>query len=364
MARVVARAAALRRRRRATVVACVAALMVAGSLAAAQDWGTNTAPATPDESPTPTRSDGVQTYSVEGSPTSVAVGAGSVWVADWTVSRLDEDTGEVQARIRLPGYPHWLAFEHEHLWAFVEKNGGREEGFSMALIDPETDEIVATSPLLFDTNVGSAGANVMTAGDESAWVGFRGKLYRISPSDGSSELTVTKLDLPRPFKVADKDSGAYTIAFGGDSVWLAKGNGRIVRVDPDTGELIGEANLDWNLIGMAGGSASLWVSHATPEGRHQLIRIGYADGAVTKMKVDLGMYDQYWQVRVGGSSLWLVRSAKGKNVVELDEATGREIGRRRVRVRSFFGTTASDTALWLDWGEDERGIIMRVPTQR
>jgi hypothetical protein len=365
MGAVLRRAGSLRRRRRATVGVCLAALMVAGSIAVAQDWsGKPVPPIHPDESPSPSTVDGMQTFPVDGVPTGVAVGAGSVWVADWTVTRLDESSGEEEAQIELPGHANWLVFEDGYLWAFVEINGGKKEGRYVTMIDPETDEIVGTSPQLFDTNIGSAGANVMAVGDGAAWIGFRGKLYRIEPSPGSSELNVTKSDLPRPFRVADKDSGAYTIAFGGDSVWVSKGNGRIVRLDPFTGEVLGEVDLGWNLIGMTGGSASLWVSHATPYGRHRLFRIDYADEAVTKMGVDLGKYDQYWQARVGGSSLWLVRSAKGKNVVELEEPTGREIGRRRIRIPTFFGPAASDTALWLAWGGNDGGTVTRVPSER
>jgi DNA-binding beta-propeller fold protein YncE len=365
MGAVLQRAGSLRRRRRATVGMLVAMLLVAGSVGLAQDWDASPVPPiTPDESPSPSAVDSTRSFSVEGFPTAVAVGDGSVWVADWTVSRLDESSGEVTARIRLPGHANALAFEDEHLWAFVEINEGKKDGRYVSVIDPETDKIVATSPRLFDTNVGSASQNVMAIGNGSAWVGFRGELYRIDHSPGSSELSVTKTDLPRPFRVADKDSGAYTIAFGGESVWLTKGNGRIVRLDPATGEVLGETELGWNLIGMTAGSASMWVSHATPTGRHRLFRIDYADGAAAKMAVDLGMYDQYWEARAGGSSLWLVRSAKGKNVVELDEATGSEIGRRRMRIPAFFGAAASDSALWLGWGGNRAGTVTRVPSQR
>ena len=55
-------------------------------------------------------------------PLGVAVGAGSVWVAnhcDGTVSRIDPKTGHVVATIKTGFFPKWLAIGNRFAWVGV-----------------------------------------------------------------------------------------------------------------------------------------------------------------------------------------------------------------------------------------------------
>ena len=52
----------------------------------------------------------------------IAVGAGSVWVAnngDGTVSRIDPDTDTVVARIETGYHPQWLAVDNGFVWVGI-----------------------------------------------------------------------------------------------------------------------------------------------------------------------------------------------------------------------------------------------------
>ena len=57
---------------------------------------------------------------------SVAVGAGSVWAADWyaqTVTRVDPRTNTVAAKIRLPVSPRDIAVVGDDVWVSVVAPG-------------------------------------------------------------------------------------------------------------------------------------------------------------------------------------------------------------------------------------------------
>ena len=65
-------------------------------------------------------------------PWGIAVGEGSVWVAnhcDGTVSRIDPATDTVVETIELGLFPQWLAVAGEHVWVGVAGTKGAQGVF-------------------------------------------------------------------------------------------------------------------------------------------------------------------------------------------------------------------------------------------
>lgn len=360
---VLGRAASLRRRRRATVAAGALVVIAVGSIAFGSSVDHAGLPPS-HSSPSPTATGGIQTWPVEGNPSRVAVGAGSVWAANtsdgkgWTVTRFDLESGEQLAAIRLGGYARSVAFGDGYFWALVERASTRY----VVEIDPATNERVGTPTRLFDTNVGETG-NGIAAGGGKAWVGFRGRLYEIDNS--TPNTIVVEDDLPGPFRRSDRDDGVYPIAYAGDGVWVAKTSGAVWKIEnPATGGGW-KHNLGPNVLRLVPGADSLWISLVTPEGRHQLYQQAYSNpSGLRRVHAHLGIYGPGWQPVVGGASLWLVRSAPGENVIELDEATGEEIQSFRYRLDAFYGVAASDDALWLTSQAGRGSELIRIPSGR
>ncbi len=145
-------------------------------------------------------------------PDGIAVGAGSVWVAnttDGTVTRLGRTTNRVSQTIRVGADPTSIAFAFGAVW--VTDSGDR----TVSRIDPVTNAVVAT------VTVGIAPAGVASDG-RWVWVTNRlaGTLSRIDPSS----------DAVATFPVAQTPLG---IAADADALWVADfESGVLVRVDP------------------------------------------------------------------------------------------------------------------------------------
>jgi YVTN family beta-propeller protein len=168
-----------------------------------------------------------KTIRVGSGPSAIAVGEGSVWAVNrlsGSVSRIDVGTDKVIASIDLdgPGFPTSIAIGEGGVWVGV--NPGFDPSVtppSIHRIDPRTNRDVATiedSALLFGV--------VVTTGVNAVWAtGISGRLVRIDPGTNQKDM-VANLGV---------SSGAITVADG--AVWIATNRGGVVRVDPIVGSI-------------------------------------------------------------------------------------------------------------------------------
>jgi DNA-binding beta-propeller fold protein YncE len=217
----------------------------------------------------------------QGQATSLLVAEGSVWVAAYDengskVFRVDPATSEVVATINLEAVPTWelggegMASGGGALWV----TGGAEEEAVLHRIDPSTNEVVATIPL-----GGGSGADV-AVGETGVWVSAFGRgpdmrVVRVDPAtsrvvatipvegdwireifavDGTvlvrslvgedSTLTGTVLTAIDPAtnrtvasRRMDEPHGPFAVWDG--VVWAGAGH-KLLRVDPQTGGLLGD----------------------------------------------------------------------------------------------------------------------------
>ncbi len=175
-------------------------------------------------------------------PDGIAVGAGSVWVAnttDGTVTRLGRTTNRVSQTIRVGADPTSIAFAFGAVW--VADSGER----TVSRIDPVTNAVVAT------VTVGIAPAGIASDG-RWVWVTNRlaGTLSRIDPSS----------DAVATFPVGQTPLG---IAADADALWVADfESGVLVRVDPASGAVVGRIHVGNGPAYVAATSTSVWVANS------------------------------------------------------------------------------------------------------
>ncbi len=149
------------------------------------------------------------------SPQSLAVGGGSLWVANHdarTVTRIDRASGKVVADIPVPSEPHRVAFGAGAAWV------GNWHDNSVSRVDPTTNRVVG-SPIPIGFRAGN-----LAVGAGGVWVTSD---YRVDAAP--EDVVVVRID-------PQTNRAVQTIAVGGHPIDIAATEGAIwVSVaDPGT----------------------------------------------------------------------------------------------------------------------------------
>ena len=143
------------------------------------------------------------------SPTGIAFGAGSVWVARGPETvRVDPANGRTLSRIPTPLAASWIVFAGGAVWVASAENG------RVVKIDPATNRVSAATPL-------HGTVTDLAVNDSSAWVSIvpDNVVYRLSADDGSVLATIAGGPWPSSLSL-------------GNGLWIADAKGRqILHVD-------------------------------------------------------------------------------------------------------------------------------------
>jgi tRNA A-37 threonylcarbamoyl transferase component Bud32/streptogramin lyase len=193
-------------------------------------------------------------------PESVAVGAGTVWVHNWTdqtVSTLDPLTASVRGTVGLSGSAplvpaQTVAADANGAWVVQSAaDGGLLTHLRRGQLLPESIPLPG-SPV------------TLAIGMHALWVGLKtthgSELLELDPSDGSRRRSIR---LPFP--------DVQSIAVGDDAVWAVSeattAGGMLARIDPSSGRITGRAALPatgGEVAGIASGYGAVWVSLLQP----------------------------------------------------------------------------------------------------
>ena len=259
----------------------------------------------------------------------VAFGAGSVWVSSGdyypepvgrrqpsdVVLRIEPEKNRVVDRIPVDS-PTGLTFGHGSVWATSAGHG------TISRIDPETGEVAA------EIKVGRGAVDI--AADErtgDVWVAglylpedYSGDFSRenseynkLSRVDRATNRVVAEI----PIAANSPEGGAQSVAVGEGVVWAQSGDGRLFKVDPATNEITvtGDLGAYSSHLAVYGGAvwAMVQVSSAT-----QLLRGDPRTGHVVASE-DLGSVSAggYGRLVAGGDRVWFVSEAdkRGKSVL-------------------------------------------------
>ena len=265
--RVIAPARRMKRKpRRRTLTLAAAAAAVAASAAIGVMLGTggtsaSTAASTSSQLVALSETSGTSgaRVSLAGSPTALAAGAGSLWIADpdaGSVSRVDARSHTVVDRVPVEGNLGAISVGGGSVWV------ASVPGDMVARIDPGTGEVTQTVPL------GGARAGALAFGAGGLWIAdiTGNSLIELDPASGKKQRTLP-LDL-RP----------TAIAIDGQTIWVADYDASLVaRIDLRTHGTLATVHVGNGPAALAVGAGGVWVANTLDS---TISRINPARGAV------------------------------------------------------------------------------------
>ncbi len=196
-------------------------------------------------------------------PVAIAIGHGSVWVAnadDGTVSRIDPDRHEVIRTIGIGAPAIDLAVSTDAVWVANGSAG------TVSRIDPSADTVVETIDLRGTSDLVWNPTYAVDADDESVWIATGPHhVLRVDPTTNE------------PSAIIDVGHVPVGVALGQEVLWVATTAGRALRIEPHTNTATAEVAIG-DPVALTAGRQAVWVSDT----RGQVWRINPDTGTVTQ----------------------------------------------------------------------------------
>jgi streptogramin lyase len=218
---------------------------------------------------------------IEGDPTAVAVGHGSIWVVNDpgnSVVRLDPGEGIAPVAIPVGPAPSDVAVDERWVWVSVE---GADE---VARIDPAANAVDETVPV-------GAGPRSIAAGGGEVWVAnIDGK--SVSRIDPAAATTVGN-----PILVGQRPND---LAIAGNSVWVTDVvNGTVSRVDVASGQAGDPIDVGVKPRGIKVGLGYVWIANGDDD---NVVRVDPETERLVDDPVSVG--DDPADLAIGKGSVW------------------------------------------------------------
>jgi DNA-binding beta-propeller fold protein YncE len=250
-------------------------------------------------------------------PVALAVGHGSVWVAntdDGTVSRVDPDRREVIRTIGIGAPAVDLAIATDAVWVANGSDG------TVSRIDPGTDAVVETIDLRGSSDLVWNPTYAVDVDDDSVWIAAGPRhVLRIDPATNETSAIIDVGHVP------------VGLARGEESLWVVTTAERALRIEPHTNTATAEVPIEYP-VALTAGNRAVWVS----DWRGQVWRINPDTGMVTQTSpVGGGLVGMCATDEV----VFAANNADG-TVVQIDPQDGRVVALVPV------GHAPTDVALW------------------
>jgi DNA-binding SARP family transcriptional activator len=250
-------------------------------------------------------------------PVAVAIGHGSVWVAnadDGTVSRIHPDRREVIRTIGIGAPAIDLAVATDAVWVANGSDG------TVSRIDPTADAVVETIDLRGSSELAWNPTYAVAADDDSVWIAAGPHhVLRINPTTNE------------PFAIIDVGHAPVGVAVGEEALWVVTLAERALRIEPHTNTATTEVPIGYP-VALTTGKQAVWVS----DSRGQVWRIN-PDTATVSQTTPVG------RGLVGlcatDGVVFAANNADG-TVVQIDAQDGRVVGLVPV------GHAPTDVASW------------------
>ena len=250
-------------------------------------------------------------------PVALAIGHGSVWVAngvDGTVSRIHRDRREVIRTIGIGAPAIDLAVATDAVWVANGSAG------TVARIDPSADAVVETIDLRGSSELAWNPTYAVDADDDSVWIAAGPHhVLRIDPATNE------------PFAIIDVGYVPVGVALGEEALWVVTTAERALRIEPHTNTATTEVPIGYP-VALTAGKQAVWVS----DSRGQVWRINPDTGTVTQTTpVGRGLVG----LCATDGAVFAANNADG-TVVQIDPQDGRVVGLIPV------GHAPTDVASW------------------
>ncbi len=182
---------------------------------------------------------------------SIAFGEGSMWAGvSGRLLRIDPGSSKQLAAIPIDGWV--VAFGAGAVWVASVGDSGDTGQLTLARIDPTSNRVVATIPVLCPL--------CSVAADETAvWVAGPGSVMRIDPA---TNRTVAEVDLPPEVNLPEVaiGAGAVWVAYYGFPLGAFGGlTGHLARIDPATNTIVADIPTG-GANGLAVSADSVWIA--------------------------------------------------------------------------------------------------------
>jgi len=172
----------------------------------------------------------------------------AVWIAVGPrhVVRIDPSTNEPVAIIDVADVPVSLAFGEDAVWvATIAERALR--------VERRTNAVTTTVPIGYPV--------ALTAGETAVWVSdSRGRVWRINSETGAVTQTIPVLDGVEGI-AGGVAGGLMGLCATASAVWAAiSADGTIVRIQPESGEVVGRVAVGHSPTDVAPWQGALWVS--------------------------------------------------------------------------------------------------------
>ena len=246
----------------------------------------------------------VDRVAVGGRPVAVAVGAGSVWVAnadDGTLSKIDPHERKVVRIIGLGVPASDVAVGEGSVWVTGGSVG------TLLRIDPRTDTVVKKLDLAGSNPLAPNAAYSVAVGGGAVWVGSANWLVlRIDPETETVTGSVPVGHIP------------VALAAAGGDVWATLLDGRTVRIDARADESTGGVSGPFSPVDIGVGSGSVWVADE-PGALWQI------DAATVTITRTVTVPSSMLGLAVSGRDVWAT-SSRTAAVTRVDARSGTVLG--------------------------------------
>ena len=262
-------------------------------------------------------------------PVALAIGYGSVWVAnadDGTVSRIDQARHELVRTIGIGAPAIDLAVTTDAVWVTNGSDG------TVSRIDPSADAVVATIDLRGSSELAWNPTYAVDADDESVWIAAgRHHVLRIDPATNEPSASIDVGHVPvgvalrqealwvvttaeRALRVESHTNTATTevpvgdpvaVTAGSQAVWVSDTRGQVWRINPDTGTVTQTTPVGRGLVGLCATDEAVFAAN-NADGT--IVQIDPQDGRVVGLvsvghaPTDVAFFDGTVWVSIQGES--------------------------------------------------------------
>ena len=218
-------------------------------------------------------------------PVALAIGHGSVWVAnadDGTVSRIRQDRHEVIRTIGIGAPAIDLAVATDAVWVANGSAG------TVSRIDPSADAVVETIDLRGSSELAWNPTYAIDADDDSVWIAAgRHHVLRIDPATNEPSASIDVGHVPigvalrqealwvvttaeRALRIESHTNTATTevpvgdplaVTAGKQAVWVSDSRGQVWRINPDTGTVTQTTPVGGKLVGLCATDGAVFAAN-------------------------------------------------------------------------------------------------------
>ena len=235
-----------------------------------------------------------------------------------------------QVSLHVDGFPDWLAIGFGSLWVANGRAGGVQR------IDLETHAVIG----LVEVRRPCA---AMAVGYESIWVAScRDRtLIRIDPRTNTAAAII-------PVGVADSEA---SIAAGEGGVWLVSDEkGVLTRIDPDTNAVAAQVHVRPNSYAAMAGYGAVWVTNTGKPGADTPGSVQRINPKTNEVVATIPVRGQPRFLAVGEGGVWVLNQSDG-SVSRIDPGTNEVVATIPVGVPGPGGDIdAGEGAVWVRAG--------------